>query len=317
MEDQFYDKSFSALFRQPLFLRSLLENFIAEPWVALLDLSSMKVESSSFKKGGVPRRESDLLVSFRRSDCSGSFSVLLLIEFQSSPDAMGFRILEYLSRIYLRQEEEKLTPSPVVPVVLYNGLRRWNDNPQLLNRFPELPDSLLPYIPDFSYILIDESHFSDKTLFSMKSALATFFLLDKTSLKDRKAAETRILKLLRKAKAENPELFQALGSYMQGLLSHRNVEIPAIEAYIEERRKPMLAQRLDLLIDEGKVEGRAEGTLADKQQVLVRLISRKFGITEEEKAAVLECRSLQRLDKALDEILFAERKEVVLGCLRG
>ena len=50
---------------------------------------------------------------------------------------------------------------------------------------------------------------------------------------------------------------------------------------------------------------REEGILLDKQEVLIRLISNKFGITGEERHLINSGNDLMKLDQALDEILFA------------
>lgn len=78
----------------------------------------------------------------------------------------------------------------------------------------------------------------------------------------------------------------------------------------------MLAQRLEELREEGREEGRregyGEGTLKEKQTVLLRQISKKFSLTEEEKVKIIACEDLTKLDEALDVILFAEHKQEVV-----
>ena len=86
----------------------------------------------------------------------------------------------------------------------------------------------------------------------------------------------------------------------------------------------MLAQSMDELIEQGKEEGiaqgkeegREEGELLDKQKVLVRLMDKRFGLTEEETAIIMAETSREKLDQALDEILFAENKVQVLTVLQ-
>ena len=55
--------------------------------------------------------------------------------------------------------------------------------------------------------------------------------------------------------------------------------------------------------------------MLDKQEVLIRQISRKFGITDQERNVIKSVNDPAFLDRALDEILFAESKEVVLRAL--
>ena len=57
--------------------------------------------------------------------------------------------------------------------------------------------------------------------------------------------------------------------------------------------------------------------MLDKQDVLIRQLSRKFGITDEEKNLIKSVNDPAMLDRALDEILFADAKEDVLRALGG
>jgi hypothetical protein len=62
---------------------------------------------------------------------------------------------------------------------------------------------------------------------------------------------------------------------------------------------------------------RNEGALKQSREVLVRLITKKFGLTDEERALIDNADDLDRLAGALDEILFAQTKEQVLAKLRS
>ena len=53
----------------------------------------------------------------------------------------------------------------------------------------------------------------------------------------------------------------------------------------------------------------------EKQQVLVRLLKRKFGLSEEETKQIIAIQDPDILDKALDEIITAGKKEEVLELL--
>ena len=62
---------------------------------------------------------------------------------------------------------------------------------------------------------------------------------------------------------------------------------------------------------------RTEGRLQDKQQVLVRQLSRKFALTDADRRRIEETENTELLDAALDEVVTAESKEQVLGKLSG
>ncbi len=64
--------------------------------------------------------------------------------------------------------------------------------------------------------------------------------------------------------------------------------------------------------EELKTKGREEGRVADKQDVLIRLLSRKFGLTDAERQRIRGVEDTERLDAALDELVVAETKKAVL-----
>ncbi len=69
-------------------------------------------------------------------------------------------------------------------------------------------------------------------------------------------------------------------------------------------------------IEKGKKEGEQIGRLEDKQEVLIRLLKRKFGLTADERDRIQSTKDLEKLDSALDVILSANTKEEVLTKLQ-
>ena len=311
----YYDESFTEVFSNRTIIEPLLRSFVGEPWVELLDFGSMTVEPSVFKEIENRRREGDLLIHFTLKT-GEKFSVFILLEFQSTPESMALRLLEYVTRIYNRQLGSFGHLAPVVPIVIYNGNRKWQESPQLSSQFQFLPEELLKYVPDFEYLLIDENLLDDAVLLELENAAAYFFYLDKTNVKQRETAAERIIDVLKKVEEKIPDTYDLLRRYIIGLLAHRGVEIQMVKKYTNERSKPMLAQSMDELKEEGREEGRVEGELQEKRKVLVRLINKKFVLADEEAAMIRNCTSPEQLDKALDEVLFAESKMQVLEMLR-
>ena len=65
-----------------------------------------------------------------------------------------------------------------------------------------------------------------------------------------------------------------------------------------------------------ETKGREEGRLTDKQDVLIRQLSRKFDVSDAERESIRGVEDPDRLDAALDELVVAETKEAVLEKLR-
>jgi predicted transposase YdaD len=68
--------------------------------------------------------------------------------------------------------------------------------------------------------------------------------------------------------------------------------------------------------EKGRHEGREEGRVADKQDVLIRLLSRKFDLSDAERERIRGVEDPDRLDAALDEFVVAETKQAVLEKLK-
>ena len=116
----FYDDSFREVFSNVSVVKSLLTDFVGEDWVTLIDFSTMKVKTSTFKGISEDKRESDLLLEFSLKD-NTKILIFILIEFQSTYEQMMLRLLEYLLRAYREQLKTCDKLSVVVPIVIYNG----------------------------------------------------------------------------------------------------------------------------------------------------------------------------------------------------
>ena len=247
------------IFSNRKIVQSLLEDFVKEEWVELIDFSSMEATKSVFKGISDSKKESDLLLKFNlKNKEHRKFYIFILMEFQSTSKPMILRLLEYLIRVYRKQKINLKTLYPVIPIVIYNGKKKWSEKNSFIDYFPYIPNKIKRYIPDFEYILIDIARFGDELLETLKDAVSYFFLLDKTDIKEKDKAATRIIWILRELKKADPEIFKLLGRYISGLLKYKGVEIKKINEYISDRGESMLAQSIDELREEGREEGREE-----------------------------------------------------------
>ena len=314
---RYYDEAFMEIFSNRKIVKSLFEDFVKEQWVELIDFSSMEATKSVFKGINDSKKESDLLLKFNLvKKKPEKIYIFILMEFQSTAEPMILRLLEYLVRIYKRQKEEVKTQClaslfPVVPLVIYNGKEKWSEKNTFIEHFSLSSDDIRKYIPDFKYILIDIARFGDELLESLKDAISYFFLLDKTDIRRKDKAAIRIIGILRDLRKKDPEIFKLLGRYISGLLKYKGVEIDTINDYIDDRGESMLAQS----IDELKEECRVEGELEDKHNVLIRLLELKYGLSDEEKNQILSVSDFKKLDAALDAIVLSADKENVLKLL--
>ena len=295
---KFYDDSFREVFSNVSLVKSLLTNFVEENWVTLIDFSTMKVKTSTFKGISEDKRESDLLLEFSLKD-NTKILIFILIEFQSTYEQMMLRLLEYLLRIYREQLKTGNKLSVVVPIVIYNGSEAWKEDTRFIRYFQVPDEDLKKYIPDFEYILVDVNRLDDELLGRLKSEVSYFFLLDKTDLHEVEKASERIQNIFREIKDRYPGLSKLLGRYVLGLLNYKGIEVEQIVDYLSEGGgKSMLAQSIEEIRREGLEKGIEEGIEKGHKDLLEtakRMLLEGFGVEKIARLTGLSDEEIRKL----------------------
>lgn len=179
MTTHLHDSGYKKLFSNRTILRQLLETFVAEPWVKLLDFDNCQTIDKSFISDHYKETESDLIYRFGLS--GRDLYLYLLLEFQSTiVPFMSVRVLNYLTNFYLdylaSHKGAKRLPA-VIPIVLYNGKRKWTAKTEIKELIEQaiIPDD---YLPHFKYLLIDESRYDQQQLLKIRNIISTLFLAE-------------------------------------------------------------------------------------------------------------------------------------------
>ena len=179
-----YDGLYHRLFSHPRMVAEMLREFVAGPWLDDLDLDGMERLNAKFHAETSERRDGDMIWRIPRRGGGDTYLVLLL-EFQSTPDHwMALRALVYAGLLWQHLVAEKRLPldgrlPPVLPVVLYNGDRRWTA-PLALNELVGLPENspLWRWQPHMRYHMVDEGAFGDEDLAERETLPALLFRLE-------------------------------------------------------------------------------------------------------------------------------------------
>ncbi len=116
--------------------------------------------------------------------------VYILFEFQSTVDRfMALRLMVYVGLLYQRLLDEKRISSgdflpPVLPIVLYNGKRRWSAPRDVAELVVECPDELARYRPQMRYFLLEEHAQDADELAGMKNLAALVFRFEQCRTKE-------------------------------------------------------------------------------------------------------------------------------------
>ena len=200
-----HDHSYKLLFSHPEMVVDLLKGFVQEEWVSQCDFSTLEKVGGSYVTDDLREREDDLIWRIRWGE--EWLYVYLLLEFQSTVDHfMAVRIMGYLALLYqdlIRAEKlgvQDCLP-PVLPLVLYNGERRWNAPVNLEALIYPAPLELEKYRPKLSYLLLDEGRIAVQDLSGIKNLVAALFQLETSrSDEDLRVVVRNLLSVCRKSK---------------------------------------------------------------------------------------------------------------------
>lgn len=263
-----HDNSYKLLFSDPAMVRDLITGFVREEWVKQLDLNSLEKVSGSYITDELRDREDDVIWRVRWGE--GWLYVYILLEFQSTVDRyMAVRVMAYEALLYQDLIRQKaLTSSgklpPVLPIVLYNGEKRWTAAQNVADLVEEIPGGLRRYCPSLPYLLLDEGAVFDSGTWpeQTRNLVAALFKLEHSQ--DEQQWTELVAHLGEWLKApEHASLRRAftvwirrvlLPSRLPGLASS---EVDALQDLHEVH--DMLAERIKQWPERWKLEGREEG----------------------------------------------------------
>jgi Putative transposase, YhgA-like/Domain of unknown function (DUF4351) len=284
------DSLYHRLFTHPGVVAQLLREFVSGPWLDDLDLDGMKRLNAKFHAETAERREGDMIWRVPRR-LGGDTYLVLLLEFQSTPDRwMALRALVYAGLLWQHLVKEPRLPldgrlPPVLPVVLYNGDRRWAA-PLVLHELVGLPENspLWHLQPNMRYHMVDEGTFGDEDLAGRDTLPALLFRLENSPDPEQVVAlaDALVAWFVRYPGFEGLRAIFAemLGGLMEPLAP--GVAVP--EELLEARN--MLATRAETWkqqwLQEGEQRGRQEGEQRGRREgevaLLVRLLEQRFGV---------------------------------------
>lgn len=164
-----HDRLFKSTFSQPEHAIELLRSLLPADIAQHLDFATLRVESGSFIDEKLRTRFSDLLFSIR---IAGRRAYLyVLCEHQSRTERfMCLRLLRYVTDIWtehLKKHTRARYLPVVIPIVVHHGKRGWTAPVGLRDLYdapPEVVEAVLPFVPNFRFVLDDLAPQSDEAL---------------------------------------------------------------------------------------------------------------------------------------------------------
>ncbi len=293
-----YDHSYKLIFSHPRMVRELLESFVREDWVQLLDFDTLEKVSGSYVSDDLRERHDDVIW---RVQFGGQWLYLyILLEFQSQEDKfMAVRILTYLGLLYQDLINEKLLTRngklpPVLPVVLYNGEPRWKSPTEIFELIENVPGRLSRFSPRLQFLLIDEGAFEHSELESQKNLVAMLFQLETTPLAD---LGENLIKLLFQWIGDNQELQRAFAVFLNRVYFCSDVDVENIfeTAKGAEEVRAMLEKNVEKWKEQLEARGEARGRAEERKNLAKKLLETGMPVAQVAEITELSQETLRKL----------------------
>lgn len=317
-----HDSGYKLLLSDPLMVRDLVQGFIDDPWLHRLDFSTLEPVKGHYVSEDLRDRAEDVVWRLRADE--DWLYLYLLIEFQSRVDRyMALRMMVYVGLLYqdlVRHKQlgpQRLLP-PVLPIVLYNGERRWRAPVTLTELLPRVPAFLAPLQPQMRYVLIDEGAVSGETLARLpRNLAAAIFRLEQPQTPA--AVQAIVTELEAATRGEEFATVRRLVAIWIRAALIRNRKYPILLPELDDLQELsiMLSQRIEQwaegFIATGRMEGRVEGRVEGEARVLARLLVRRFGALPAWAEARLNAAGEAELARWTDALLDAPSLTEVIG----
>ncbi|GAB6161192.1 Rpn family recombination-promoting nuclease/putative transposase [Desulfothermus naphthae] len=267
-----------------------LKNYLPQDICRLIDFDSLTMVKDSFVDEELKEHFSDLLYEVQLSSRPGF--IYLLFEHKSTPERFtGLQLLRYMVKIwdlYLKQSHESILPV-IIPLVIYNGYRRWTIKTNFSYLFGEIEKELNKYIPEFNYLLYDLSTLSDEEIKGRVILKATLMALKYLTTPEPGKYLKGIFSLFKELGESNTPL-----QYLETLLSYiasasDKIEEKDITEAIRQIGKEanIMPTLVEKWIEQGRIEGRIEGQKEGRmegmilaQEMVIDALIERFGLLD-------------------------------------
>jgi len=167
-----HDEFFKATFGRLEIALDYVQKMLPAALVAELDTSKLTRVNGSYVSKALQEYFSDLIfeLPFKRQDLE--CNICLLFEHKSEvPTYPHLQLLRYILDGLEEQLKQKKKLSPIVPIVIYQGKKRWKIRDLSTYFGKSIPESLLRYLPQFDYHLTHVNALSDEVILALGKSL--------------------------------------------------------------------------------------------------------------------------------------------------
>ena len=327
-----HDKLFKEVMGDIETAKSFIQHYLPPKIVRLIDPESITIETDSYVEKDLSEYFFDLLFRVKMQQEEGY--VYLLFEHKSKVDKhVSLQLLGYMTSSIWKKTVPR--PLPVIlPVVFYQGREKWEAPQWFSNRFSNydrMDGDLKAYIPDYKYELFEISSLREE---EVKGAKRLRIYLDVIRMRSLRGKEA-IRETMRRVAATISELprteanerffqvcmiylfdtmgreyFEQLSDLMKTVSEERGEKLQTIA---EMLRQEGMEKGLEKGILKGREEGREEslekGMDRGREELLWKLISKKFPKVSQKYFEKLKTLTIEKLDALGLELIDMKNEE--------
>jgi predicted transposase/invertase (TIGR01784 family) len=297
-----HDRLFKRVMSDEANVRQFIKEFLPIELSSQIDLKEMKLIPTE-KIKGYNKYYMDIAVECKISDTKGQ--LYFVFEHKSYPDpGVLLQILNYMTVTWDEQRKKNKPLTPVIPVVIYHGSSSWNVTTHFQGQFDSLNESIKPYVPEFNYVLVDLTQIPNKEIEQKAKdtpfLMASLLLMKLVALGDIEG----IIKIAVIIKLSEEERIILILYLFYTLDVDQDTMQRIVKELGGEEIMPSLAEKL---MSKGEIKG--------KQDLLIKQLRRKFGLSSSEEKMIRSVTDEAKLDAAAEAVLDAKSKDEVLKML--